>query len=126
MDWINVVINLFIGIISGVCISILTNLFVIRPLNKSKEYKNNLKKLYLDYKLLESENGRFDAKKLRNLLSETRVIVKNDKELNDAFYEVYVCLSNLLRILISGGNIHYDYNSEAHSDFIQLLEIKMR
>ena len=126
MDWVDITVNLFVGVISGLFVSVLTNLFVIRPLNKNKEYKNKLKELYLDYKILESGNERFDIKNLNKLLNETRIIVKTDKDLNDAFYEVDVCLSNLLRILVSGGNANYDYNNEAYSDFIQLFDIKMR
>lgn len=99
---------------------------MLKPLNKNKEYKNKLKKLYLEYKILESTNERIDIKNLNKLLNETRIIVKNNKELNDSFYEVDVCLSNLLRILASGGNANYDYSNEAYSAFIQLLEIKMR
>lgn len=122
MDWINALVDLAIGVLSGAISSVITYFLIDRLLKERANYKNKLIDSYLFFKKMQNNFQSLSCDEILNELELLRIVYKNDDDLSRSFRKVDIGLCSVIRNIKSGGNASYSFAGDDYVEFMMILE----
>ena len=122
MTWQKIVVDIIIGLTTGILASIITNVLIERRIKKKDDYKNQLIGIYKFFMRFESRGSKISVDEIQKVLVECRVLFKQDSELSNLFKSIDVTLSTLIRLHGDNNAISFNFDSEEYEKFIETLD----
>lgn len=125
MEWYKIIIDMVIGLMTGILASIITNVIIERRVLSIDEHKKGLLDSYIFFKKMEVNFSSYTSDEINNKLVEYRILYVKDKELSSYFHKVNIEISNMVRLVSNGGNATFNFSGENYFNFITCLESRL-